>query len=326
MSRVDKKFKKKEELKMKKIYKSKILQGKITITSVSKEWLVVTKNSYKKSTYQTYSYIINRYIITSDISDCSLSRLKTIQLVQFSDELISKGLSSKTINDIILILNSILKFASSNYKIEIPLAPRIKEKKKEMRVLSVLEQHKLENYLKGNLNNYNFGVLLALYTGIRIGELCALQWEDIKGGYIIIRKTMNRLNDASGKSVVSIGSPKTPNSNRIVPIPNFLIAVVESRRKSAKEYILSTASLKYVEPRLMQIKFKKITQKCKLENVTFHNLRHTFATRCVECGCDIKTLSEILGHSNVNTTLNQYVHSSMELKKMNIDKLGQFSV
>lgn len=137
---------------------------------------------------------------------------------------------------------------------------------------------------------------------------------------------MQRLKDDNGKSIVIIDSPKTFNSNRTIPIPDFLISIIEQRRDKPENYILSTGSLKFVEPRLMQIKFKKIIEVCDLDNVTFHTLRHTFDTRCVECDCDIKSLSEILGHADVNTTLNRYVHSSLELKQTNINKLQKFAI
>lgn len=311
---------------MNKIIKSKLLLKRITLKTVSEEWLNINKNSYKQSTYQTYSYIIDKYILNSEISNISISNLNTNNLVLFSEELINKGLSTKTVNDIILILNSLLRFTSVNYNIDISLAPHIKEQKKEMRVLSISEQQQLENCLKTDMDNYKFGILFALYTGVRIGELCALRWSDISNGYIVISKTMQRLKNEVEKSVVVIDSPKTFNSNRTIPIPYFLNSIIEERRDSPEKYILSTQSLEFVEPRLMQIKFKKITGICGFSNVTFHTLRHTFATRCVECGCDIKSLSEILGHADVNTTLNRYVHSSLELKQNNINKLQRFVV
>lgn len=258
---------------MNKIIKSKLLLKRVTLQTVSEEWLITNKNSYKKSTYQTYSYIIEKYILSSEISNVSVSNLNANNLVLFSEKLINKGLSTKTVNDIILILNSILRFASINYDADISLAPHIKEQKKEMRVLSILEQQQLESYLKVDMDNYKFGILFALYTGIRIGELCALQWKDINNGNIVISKTMQRLKNDSGKSVVVIDSPKTFNSNRTIPIPNFLNPIIEQRRDSPEKYILSTQSLEFVEPRLMQIKFKKIIEVCGFNNVTFHTLR-----------------------------------------------------
>lgn len=142
--------------------------------------VIRNKNSYKRSTYQTYSYIIQKYILCSKIANITVTNLKTDDLISFSESLIYDGLSAKSVNDILLILNSLLRFASNNYDIDIISAPLVKNQKKEMRVLSITEQQCLENYLKTDMDNYKFGVLVALYTGIRIGELCALQWQDIK--------------------------------------------------------------------------------------------------------------------------------------------------
>lgn len=306
--------------------KTKMLLKRLTLETISEEWLIRNKNSYKQSTYQTYSYIIQKYILCSKIANISVTNLRTDDLISFSESLINDGLSAKSVNDILLILNSLLRFASKKYDIDIICAPLVKNQKKEMRVLSITEQQCLVNYLKTDMDNYKFGVLVALYTGIRIGELCALQWQDIKDGNIIINKTMQRLKDDNGKSIVIIDSPKTFNSNRTIPIPDFLTSIIEQRRDKPENYILSTGSLKFVEPRLMQIKFKKIIEVCDIDNVTFHTLRHTFATRCVECDCDIKSLSEILGHADVNTTLNRYVHSSLELKQTNINKLQKYAI
>ncbi len=141
-----------------------------------------------------------------------------------------------------------------------------------------------------------------------------------------IYKTLHRLKDENGKSKIFIDSPKTFHSNRTIPNPLFLNTIIESKRSDSENYVIANESVKIIEPRLMQIKFKRMTTECGLENVTFHTLRHTFATRCVECGFDIKSLSEILGHTDVKTTLNKYVHSSMELKQANMNKLNQIAI
>lgn len=252
--------------------------------------------------------------------------MKLSQYVLFSEQLLNNGLSPKTVNDIILILNALLKYASKYFNIEIVVAPYVKELQKEMRVLSISEQNLFEKYLYKDMDNFKFATLISLYTGIRIGELCALQWKDINNGTIKIYKTLHRLKDENGKSKIFIDSPKTFHSNRTIPNPLFLNTIIESKRSDSENYVIANESVKIIEPRLMQIKFKRMTTECGLENVTFHTLRHTFATRCVECGFDIKSLSEILGHTDVKTTLNKYVHSSMELKQANMNKLNQIAI
>lgn len=293
---------------------------------VSNEWLKESCLSMKKSTMQKYTFIINNHIKNSSLSKISVLNIKTQNIVEFSRQLLNDGLSAKTVNDILTVLNQVLKYCNEKYDMPNVKIQYVKESKKEMRVLTCLEQNILENYLKENFDVYSLAIFISLYSGLRIGELCALKWCDIQNQTICINKTMIRLKDDNGKSSVMISTPKTESSNRTIPIPKFLNEIIEQYRKNDNQYVISTTNLDYVEPRLLQLKFKKIMVACSLENVTFHTLRHTFATRCVECGFDIKTLSEILGHSDVKTTLNKYVHSSMELKKNNMEKLSSIVV
>lgn len=132
---------------------------------------------------------------------------------------------------------------------------------------------------------------------------------------------MQRLKGNSGKTEIMILPPKTSSSDRLIPVPEALLPIIEKYRKDSG-YVLSLPNGKWTEPRLMQNKFAKYAKACGLEGVHYHTLRHTFATRCIEAGMDVKTLSEILGHSDVKTTLNRYVHSSFELKKRSIDMLS----
>lgn len=298
----------------------------LCLESVSDEWLNENCLSMKKSTMQKYTFIINSHIKTSLLSKISIISIKTKNITEFSRQLLNEGLSAKTVNDILLVLNQILKYCNEKYDVPNIKIQYVKETKKEMRVLTCLEQNILEIHLKENFDVYSLAIFISLYTGLRIGELCALKWSDIQNQTISVNKTMIRLKDDVGKSSVMISTPKTENSNRTIPIPEFLNEIIEQYRKSDDQYVISTNKLNFVEPRLMQLKFKKITNICNLENVTFHTLRHTFATRCIECGFDLKTLSEILGHSDVKTTLNKYVHSSMDLKKSNMEKLSLIAI
>lgn len=309
--------------KIKNIFSTK---KNITISQIAIEWLKVNQNSFKRSTYQTYECLIGKYIVHSILDNIHIEKVNLSQYVLFSEQLLNNGLAPKTVNDIILILNALLKYASKYFNIEVVAAPYVKDIKKEMRVLSVTEQNLFEKYLNKDMDNFKFAALIALYTGIRIGELCALQWKDVDNGTIKIDKTLHRLKDENGKSAIFIDSPKTFHSIRTIPIPLFLNNIIESKRSDPENYVIANEFVKIVEPRLMQIKFKKMTEECNLKNVTFHTLRHTFATRCVECGFDIKSLSEILGHADVKITLNKYVHSSMELKQANMNKLDQIAI
>ncbi len=287
----------------------------LTVSELMSEWLDSIKTHVKATTYQKYDSI-NKNHITPIIGSVILKYVSNDTVRKFTEKLSEndKLLSSKTINDILVVLGLALKYAEEEYGTTLPKIPYLKEEKNEMRVLSLAEQQCLTIFLNKNMDIFKFGILLALYTGIRIGELCALQWNDITEEYIKINKTMTRVKCKNGKTEIKISNPKSESSRRLIPTPKCLIPLIMHYKHNGK-YVLSTEFLQYTEPRLLQIKFKKMIADCGLEKVNFHALRHTFATRCVEAGIDVKTLSEMLGHYDVKTTLNRYVHSSFELKQ-----------
>lgn len=192
---------------------------------------------------------------------------------------------------------------------------------REYVIRETFERKRLESYLLHNQNNTNISVLLCLFTGLRVGELCGLKWSDIdfQNGTVSVCRTVQRINK-HGKSEVAIGSPKSKSSVRIVPIPDFLLAILKAKRKGDDFYII-TGTSKPTEPRTMQNRFKSILKTCGIRNVNFHLLRHTYATICIENGFDPKTLSELLGHADASITLNRYVHSSMLMKKNYVSRL-----
>lgn len=286
----------------------------LCIEDIMLGWLECNQNKVKITTYSKYNSIVRKHI-NPNVGKIKISALTSNVFPVFSNQLLTQGLSKSTINDTLLVLNMGLSFAEKEYEINCPKASLYKIQKKEMRVLSLPEQKNLIKYLIKKGDIYSFGILLALFTGMRIGELCALTWEDISDNKIRICKTMQRINKS-----IEILPPKTQSSIRIIPIPRDLIAIID-RYKREDGYLLQREKEKFTEPRLLQIKFKKYTNECGIYDINFHALRHTFATRCIEAGFDIKTLSEILGHADVKTTLNKYVHSSMEQKIKNMDKL-----
>lgn len=195
-----------------------------------------------------------------------------------------------------------------------------------MHIFSTAEQEKLYQYLCLNLNNYNVGILLCLFTGIRIGEVCALRWEDIsiQEKTIYIHQTMQRIQSRNEdkKTKVIISTPKSQCSIRIIPLPDNLVEIISKCTVKKTGYFLTGSDNKFVEPRTMQNHFKKVLQENSITDTNFHSLRHTFATRCIELGFDVKSLSEILGHASVNITMNRYVHPSMTLKRENMQRLS----
>lgn len=292
-----------------------------TVDDIMQEWLSQSKNQIKISSYQKYQTTIQNHI-SNHLGKIRINNLTSATISRFTDNLLTnEGLAKETVNNVLIILGMGLEFAKTHYQAIVPDIHLLRLSKVKTRVLSVYEQKNLVHYLLSEDNIFSFGVLLALYTGLRIGEVCALKWEDFNENAIHISKTMQRLKNAFGKTEVMILPPKTSSSDRIIPIPAALLPIIEKYRKKSG-YILTRPNGKYVEPRLMQKKFSEYVKACKLEGTHFHTLRHTFATRCIESGMDVKTLSEILGHSDVKTTLNRYVHSSFELKKRSIDKLS----
>jgi len=298
------------------------------------EWLMVNKIRIKESTFVKYNTIIEKHI-KSKLGGCYIQSLSTVLIEQFSQELLYvEELSPKTVKDILIVLNSVLKYSARQYQGPFPNIEVYypKETKKEMRVLSKEEQVRLVEYLVCKMDECKFGTLLALLTGMRIGEICALKWENISidDGIIKISSTMQRLKDfdinRSYKTKILISEPKSDTSTRIIPLNNFAINLCKKFQSSCPTaYILTGKPYEFIEPRTLQYKMEKYTKDCGLKDVHFHTLRHTFATRCVEVGFEIKSLSEILGHSSPQITLERYVHSSLELKRENMNKLSMMS-
>ena len=202
-----------------------------------------------------------------------------------------------------------------------------KEKRREMRVLTREEQNRFAAVLMNDTDFCKFGTLLMLLSGIRIGELCALKWGNINLAERTIRisATLQRLHNADinaqNRTKIIIGSPKSDNSARVIPLTEYALTLCRRFQADNPEAYILTGTEKLMEPRALQYRIEKYTRECGLEGVHAHTLRHTFATRAVEVGFEIKSLSEVLGHANTTVTLERYVHSSMELKRTNMEKL-----
>lgn len=292
----------------------------------AENWLENVRISRKISTYNKYKDVYFLHI-KPIIGNMCIELVKNENIGTLLAE--CSGLSSKTQNDIICVLKMIFGYAAENgAKTMLSLKGlKVRQEYKQMRVLSVDEQRIFISYLLTDINLIKVGIYLSLCTGIRIGELCALRKEDISfdNKLLSVYKAMQRvgIEGSVTRTMVIISEPKSAKSIRDIPLPDFLIKLCCDTylRLEPKDYIL-TGSANYMEPRALQYHFKKYLKECGIENVNFHTLRHTFATRCVENGFEIKTLSEILGHVNVNITLNRYVHSSVELKRANMEKLN----
>lgn len=305
------------------LYQKPLSARRITVKELAAEWLLVNQTRLKPSTCQRYQGFLKNHLEGS-LGAMEVRYLTTVGIHHFAKNRLSSGLEPQTVNAILTVLHSILKYGHRQYQLPMPEIIYLTCEKKEMRVLSQEEQKKLVGYLMQDLDPCKLGVLVALYTGLRVGELCALKWEDIEDNSLTVRRTMQRLkNETSNGTELHVGSPKTKTSLRTIPIPSFLLELIEPFRKPelAESYFLAASPDEVIEPRTMQYRFRRYLKEAGIQKANFHALRHTFATRCVEAGFEIKSLSEILGHANVQTTLNKYVHSSFALKRTNMELL-----
>lgn len=202
-----------------------------------------------------------------------------------------------------------------------------KEGKRVVRVLNRKEEEELIRFLMKGMDLCRFGVYMAMRTGVRIGELCALRWRDIsfETDTIFIRHTVQRIRSgeeaAGAKTKLLLGPPKSDSSDRTIPLMPDLEALCRVFYPKNPDHFVLTGTGRCMDPRKLQRRLKKYTEECGLEGIHFHTLRHTFATRCVEAGFDVKTLSEILGHADIGITMNQYVHPDMDSKRANMSRL-----
>ena len=319
--------------------KALLMSGKPASTATRKrrfcfycdEWLTLNRDRVKQSTYVKYCSVVEKHI-KPGLGGCLVHSLYSLLIEEFSHELLfEEELSPKTVKDILTILHSIIKYTLKQYPDRISEIDIIYPKvpKNEIRILSKDEQARFVNYLLDDMDECKFGVLLALLTGMRIGEVCALRWDNISltEKTIEINATMQRLKNmnenSETKTRIVISDPKSDFSSRIIPLTDYAFKLCKAQYNgSPSAYVLTGENDRFIEPRAMQYRLKKYTDDCGLEGIHFHTLRHTFATRCVEVDFEIKSLSEILGHSSPRITLERYVHSSMELKRDNMNKLS----
>lgn len=295
-------------------------------------WLEKQKHILKQSSFVKYELVVRKHIKPA-LGEYKLCLLDNRACEMFRD-MLGKELSPKSVRDVLTVLKAIIQYVTSTVpsfsnKVEIVFP---KQERQEMRVLSVEEQKRFIGSLMENLTPCNFGILLALMTGMRIGEVCALQWRDvsIKDRIIKVHSTMQRLKcfdeTSQRKTSVVVGSPKSEKSIRVIPIICEMAILCEQMNPHNPDAYILTGDKTFIEPRTLQYRLKRVTDVCGIEGVHFHTLRHTFATRCVEVGFEIKSLSEILGHANTTITLDRYVHSSLQLKRENMEKLSNLVI
>lgn len=298
-----------------------------TINQITEEWKEEKKKYVKKSTYAAYQLLIQNHIkpYFGDLYEVNEEKVQ-----QFVFDKLDSGLSEKTIRDIIIVLKMILKFGIKNGYLEyvqIDAKFPSKQEKKDLDVLSKADQKKFMEHLRNNFTFKNLGIFICLSTGMRIGEICGLRWCDVDTveGVIKVRHTLQRIYIIEGKTrhtELLLDTPKTANSVRDIPMSSELLKMLKSLNKVVNEnYYVIANDIKPIEPRTYRNYYKKLCKQLDIPELKFHGLRHSFATRCIESKADYKTVSVLLGHSNISTTLNLYVHPNKEQKKKTIDKM-----
>ena len=303
--------------------------GKVSV--VSECWLREAQTFLKESSVIKYENMLRSYILPV-FGEMELSDITNENLVSFVGDLRTNGgikkngLAPSTVSEVVTTLNSLRIYAlRHDYAIKFtPACVTVKNKKSSIRVFSRSEEKRLMAYLHEHMDLTSLGIIICLYTGIRIGELCALRWDaiDLFERTMQINKTVQRLrirDNPVKKTEVRILEPKTQNSIRTIPLPDVLVELLEEYQTKGA-FLLTGDKTRFFEPRVIQKRFKRILEKSGIADANFHTTRHTFATRSVELGFDIKSLSEILGHSSVTVTMNLYVHPTMELKAENMNR------
>ncbi len=298
-----------------------------TIREVSELWKQDKRMFVKSSTIAVYTLHLENHLLPK------FGNKKTLQEQEVQDfvlECLRKGLSLKTVKDMLIVLKMVVKFGAKHgwlqyqdWSIKYPT----EQKSKELEVLSISHQKKLMQYVTDNFTFRNLGIYICLSTGMRIGEVCALKWSDIDVGTetIHVNRTIERIYIIEGderRTELVIGSPKTKNSIREIPISKELMKLIRPLKKLMNDdYYVITNEAKPTEPRTYRNYYKQLLKQLGIPDLKFHGLRHSFATRCIESKCDYKTVSVILGHANISTTLNLYVHPNMEQKKKCINQM-----
>ena len=298
-----------------------------TVREIAAAWKEYKRPYVKQSTMAAYVLILENHVLPYFGDGDSLHE----QEVQaFVLQKLERGLSVKTVKDILIVLKMVMKFGVKNewmtyyeWDIKYPTTST----NKELEVLSVANHRKILNYIQSHFTFTGLGIYISLSTGLRIGEICALKWSDINvaDGTITVSRTIERIYIIEGEkkhTELIINTPKTKNSCREIPMSKELLAMIKPLKKVVNEdfYVLTNDECP-TEPRTYRNYYNGLMVKLDIPKLKYHGLRHSFATRCIEAGCDYKTVSVLLGHSNISTTLNLYVHPNMEQKKRCISKM-----
>jgi integrase len=298
-----------------------------TISEIVELWKADKKQYVKRSSFSAYVLLIENHLLPVFGEK---QNIEEAEVQAFVFQKLEQGLSHKTIKDILIVLKMVLKFGAKHkwisylpFDIQYPT----ERERHNVEVLSRTHQKKIMNYIQEHFTFRNLGVYICLSSGMRIGEICAITWEDIDtdNGVIYVRRTIQRIytiEEGVRKTELLLDTPKTKNSIREIPMSKDLLRMLKPIRKIVNQsFFVLTNEAKPTEPRTYRAYYKKLLKELDIPELKFHGLRHSFATRCIESKCDYKTVSVLLGHSNISTTLNLYVHPNMEQKKKAINQM-----
>lgn len=298
-----------------------------TFAAVAELWAAQKQQFVKQSTMSAYALTLANYLVPhfgshTDITESDVQQFVITQL--------DRGLRQKTIKDQLIVLKMVYRFGCKQnaftlheWDIHFPT----EQNKHDISVFTVDQQRRLMRHLTENFTFLNLGVLICLHTGLRIGEVCALRWEDIDvdNGILQVQRTLERiyiLSEGNKHTELQLSTPKTRNSQREIPLTKDLLRLLKPFRKVVNpQFYVLTNSPKPTEPRTYRNYYRHLLNSLNIPFIKFHGLRHSFATRCIESGCDSKTVSILLGHANISTTLNLYVHPNFDQKKRCIDTM-----
>ena len=302
----------------------------LTVANLFAKWLREKAAVIKPSSYIRYTGLLNAHLLPA-LGNCTVSRLTVQKIAALLQEKLHNGrldkkggLSAKTIADILCLIKAAVKMAIRDFKLPqaaaiLTMRPPMPVRSRKPEILNENECTNLSRQIVRQPASETAAVLFCLNTGLRLGEVCALRWSDIdfEAKMLTISHTVQRVTQ-NGKSVLLLQSPKTEAGKRTIPLTAEIILMLQRRRKEhSREYVFGTDNP--LEPRTLQYRFTALLQKCNIRRRNFHSLRHTFASRFVALGGDVKSLSEILGHANVRTTMQLYVHPSLEQKRADME-------
>lgn len=289
-----------------------------TVQTLAKIYLEEKAGKVKVSTLKCYQRNIKCHILPK-LGDQIAANL-TVEDIDDYLEAMQESFSPKLVREVGALLLALLRLVGINFTGEVTL-PKVRQKNVE--VFTETELKQLARIILRRTDETALGILLTVYTGIRLGELCGLKWQDVNAGkgMLHVQRTVERVAQEDGTTCLAVLTPKTESSNRWIPIPQEMMRVLKPDQRLPETYLLTGGEI-IPDPRTMQNRYKALLKRVGVPYRNFHALRHTYATRCIEQGIDAKSVSELLGHSDVRTTLRLYVHASMDYKSKAVEAIG----